>query len=49
MNPDSEQLGDFDEGTWTPVPRLLVPKSLPCDQPLEAHLSYAIAQHGAET
>jgi hypothetical protein len=25
--------------TWTPVSRLLVPKILPCEQPLKAHLS----------
>jgi hypothetical protein len=32
-----------------PVSRLLVPKVLLCEQPLEAQLSYAIAHDGVET
>jgi hypothetical protein len=47
--PAFEQFGDFEENTWTPVSGLLVPKNPTGEQPLEAQLSGAIAQHGVET
>jgi hypothetical protein len=48
-NSPSEQLGDFEECTRASVSRLLLPKILPGEQPLEAHPVGTIAQHSVET
>ena len=42
-NPSSEQLGDFKSARGRGYPGCCFPEVLPCEQPLEAQLSYAIA------
>jgi hypothetical protein len=48
-NTPSEQLGALKSARGRQCPACGCPKILPCEQPLQAQLSSAIAQNGVET